>query len=60
MVKADHQHNLKDLDEMVRLIEEVQLDARKHAHYVISLQSLRKLEQIEKLSRTVRGRMRRD
>ena len=59
ILKADHEKNLKDLEKMAKLVEAVQLDARKNAHYVLSLESVRNLEQIEKLSRAIRGRMKR-
>jgi hypothetical protein len=51
---------LKDLEKMARLVEAVQADARRNAHYVLPVQSLRNLEQIEKLSKANRGRMKRD
>lgn len=57
ILKANHKRNLKDLEQIARLVEQVQGDAQKNAHYVISLQSLKNLEQIEKLSRAIRGRM---
>ncbi len=44
---------------MARLIEEVQTDARKDAHYVVSVRNIKKLDQIEKLSRAIRERMKR-
>ncbi len=59
MLKADREKNLKDLEKMAKLLEEVQADTRKLPHDVISLQSLRNLEQIERLSRTIRGRIKR-
>jgi len=59
ILKADHQHNLRDLEQMARLIEEVQTDARKDAHYVVSVRNIKKLDQIEKLSRAIRERMKR-
>lgn len=57
ILKANHERNLKDLEKMARLVEQVQADARKDSHNVISLQSLRNLEQIEKLSKGIRERM---
>jgi cell division septation protein DedD len=42
---------------MAQLVEEVQADTKKNGQYVISLQSLKNLEQIEKLSRAIRQRM---
>ena len=59
ILKADYQKNLKDLEQMATLVAEVQSDVRKHAHHVVSLQSVKDLEQIEKLSKTIRGRMKR-
>ena len=59
MLKADHEKNLKDLEKMAKLVEEVQADTRKNSRDVISMRSIRNLEQIEKLSRTIRGRMKR-
>lgn len=59
LLKSDHERNLKDLEQMARLVEEVQAGARKNTRHVISLQNLKKLEQIEKLSKSIRGRMRR-
>jgi hypothetical protein len=59
LLKADHEKNLRDLERMARLVEEVQAEARKNTHQVISLQSAKKLEQIEKLSKSIRGRMKR-
>lgn len=60
ILKADHDQTMKDLEKMARLVEAVQADERKNAHYAISLQSIRNLEQIEKLSKAIRGRMKRD
>lgn len=59
ILKADHEKNLKELEKMARLVEEVQAEARRNAHYIISLQSIKNLEQIEKLSKAIRDRMKR-
>lgn len=59
ILKAEREKNLKDLEAMARLVEEVRAVTRKNEYYVISLESIRKLEQIEKLSRVVRNRMKR-
>jgi hypothetical protein len=59
ILKADYEKNLKDLGQMARLVAEVQGDLRKHAHHVVSLQSVKDLEQIEKLSKSIRARMKR-
>lgn len=57
LLKSNHDKNLKDLERMARLVGEVQLDERKNAEYAVSVQSLKRLEQIEKLSKAIRDRM---
>ncbi len=58
LLKSNHEKNLKDLEKMAMLVEEVQSDERKNEGSVVSLQSLKKLERIEKLSKAIRERMR--
>lgn len=50
--------NLEDLHTMQRLLWEVRTEVAKNSPYVIPLQSIKKLEQIEKMSKTIRSRMR--
>ena len=59
MLKARHEKNMKDLEKIARLVEDVQTDTRKNSRYIVSLQSLKDLEQIEKLSKRIRERMKR-
>jgi hypothetical protein len=59
ILKADHQANLKDLESMQRAISSVLEDLKKNDRHVLSIQSLRQLEEIEKTARRVRGRMQR-
>jgi hypothetical protein len=59
ILKGRHEKNMKDLERLARLVEEVQADERKNSQYVLSVQSLKNLEQIEKLSRSIRQRMKR-
>jgi hypothetical protein len=59
MLKADHEANLRDMEKMARLVADVQENERRNAHYAISLESVRNLEQIEKLSKSIRARMKR-
>jgi hypothetical protein len=51
LLKADHAQNWKDLEKMARLAEAVQAGARRNAHYVLPVQSLRNLQQIQKLGK---------
>ncbi|MCC7153338.1 MAG: hypothetical protein IT161_02115 [Bryobacterales bacterium] len=59
IVKADFEQNMKDIKQMQKLLEEVRAEMEKNDRYVLSMANLKKLEEIEKLSRQVRGRMRR-
>jgi hypothetical protein len=57
ILKTRHEKNIKDLERLARLVEEVQADERKNSQYVLSVQSVRNLAQIEKLSRAIRERI---
>jgi len=59
ILKADYDENLKDLDKIRKLNDAVEADLRKNDRHVLSLKALKELEEIEKLSRKIRGRMRR-
>jgi hypothetical protein len=59
ILKADHEANVKDLESMQKMITAVLDDLKKNDRHVLSVQSLRQLEEIEKSARRVRGRMKR-
>jgi hypothetical protein len=59
VLKADYDENLKELEKMRKLVEMVEADLRKNDRHVLSLKALKDLDEIEKLSRRIRGRMRR-
>lgn len=59
ILKADHEASLKDADEMRKLIEEVKIEMEKNDRHVLSVSTLKKLENIEKISKRIRGRMKR-
>lgn len=59
ILKADHKSNLKDLEQMRKLLDDVEADVKKSEGRVLSMKALKDLEEIEKLSRRVRGRMKR-
>ena len=44
---------------MRRLLEDIKIDMEKHDHHALSVGTLKKLEDIEKLSKKIRGRMKR-
>jgi hypothetical protein len=59
MLKEDHKRNMADLQKMKDLIGEVEKELEKNDRHVLSMDNLRKLEELEKTSRRVRERMRR-
>ena len=59
ILKADYKANLADLLQMQKLIDEVKTELEKNDRHVLSLSNMKKLEELETLSRKIRGRMRR-
>jgi hypothetical protein len=57
MLKLDHKKNLEDAAALVKLSEEVSEDLEKDDRYVVSLKTLKKLDEIEKLTKAIRGRL---
>ncbi|MBM3786426.1 MAG: hypothetical protein FJW30_18870 [Acidobacteria bacterium] len=59
ILKADHEASLKDVEQIRKLIEEVKIDMEKNDRHVLSISTLKKLDEIERLTKRVRGRMKR-
>jgi hypothetical protein len=59
ILKADHEASLRDAEQMRKLIDEVKMDMEKNDRHVLSLGTLKKLDEIEKLSKRIRTRMKR-
>jgi hypothetical protein len=59
ILKEDHRRNLEDAAGLMRLSEEVKADLEKSDRYIVSVDTLKKLDQIEKLSRSIRSRLKR-
>jgi hypothetical protein len=57
ILKMEHKKNLEDAASMVKLAEEVSEDLEKNDRYVVSLKTLKQLDEIEKLAKAVRGRL---
>jgi hypothetical protein len=58
ILKADYQQNLKDARELVDLSKSFELDLEKSDRFVLSLDLLKKLDEMEKITKRIRGRMR--
>ena len=59
ILKADHEKSLKDVAELVKLSEELQIELEKNERYVLSVASLKKVENIEKLAKRIKSRLKR-
>jgi hypothetical protein len=57
ILKLEHKKNLEDAATMAKLAEEVSEDLEKNDRYVMSLKTLKQLDEIEKLAKAVRGRL---
>ncbi len=59
MVKEDYKKNREDAAQLVRLSQEVQEDLDKGDAYVVSVKTLKKLDDIDRLAKGMRGRLKR-
>ena len=59
ILKADYEQNVRDSAELSQLASSFQLELEKSDRFVLSLPLLKKLDDIEKLTKKIRGRMRR-
>jgi hypothetical protein len=60
ILKADHEQNLKDVARIEELAEELKQELEKNDRFVVSMSSLKKTDEIEKLVKKVRSRLRRN
>ena len=60
IIRADYEHNLRDAAELARLSEEIKDDLEKGDRYLVSTKTLKKLEEVDKLSKDIRQRLRRN
>jgi len=59
IIRVDYQRNLRDAGELARLSEEIKDDLEKGDRYLVSTKTLKKLDDVEKLSKDIRQRLRR-
>ena len=57
ILKAEHQQNLKDAAELADLAEQLKIDLEKNDRYVLSMATLKKTDDIEKLAKRIRARL---
>ena len=58
ILKAQHQQNLKDAAELAELAEQLKIDLEKSDRYVLSMATLKKTDDIEKLAKPISARLR--
>jgi|SRR5579862_4932810 len=59
IVKDDYKRNLEDAAELAKLAEELKSDLNNSDKYIISVKQIKKTEDIEKLARNIRNRLKR-
>jgi len=59
ILKADHKKSLSDLAKLIELAGELQAEMEKNDYIVLSVSSLKKAEEIEKLAKRIRKRLKR-
>lgn len=59
ILKSDREKSIEDAAQMMKLSEELKAELEKNDKSVLSVSALRKAEEIEKLAKRIRGRLRR-
>lgn len=59
IVKADYKRNVQDAAELSQLARELNDDLEKSGSNTVSVKTIKKLDDIEKLARNIRGRLKR-
>ena len=59
ILKEDHKKSLEDAATLMKLSEELRMELEKNDKNVLSLAAIKKTEEIEKLAKRIRGRMKR-
>ena len=57
ILKADHQKNLEDAGKLAKLSDELRSALEKSDQNVLSIELLKQTEEIEKIARRIRSRM---
>ena len=58
ILKAEREQNIKDTAQIVDLAKDLQQELEKNESYVLSMTSLKKTDEIEKLAKRIRSRLR--
>jgi hypothetical protein len=58
ILKAEHVQNLKDASDLADLAQQLKLDLEKNDRFVLSMATIKKTDDIEKLAKRIRSRLR--
>jgi hypothetical protein len=58
ILKSEHEASLKDAAELADLAEQLKIDLEKNDRYVVSMGTIKKTDDIEKLAKRIRSRLR--
>jgi hypothetical protein len=58
ILKAEYAQNLKDAADLMDLAQQLKLDLEKNDRYVVSMATIKKTDDIEKLAKRIRARLR--
>jgi len=59
ILKADHERSVKDAAQLIDLAESLKAELEKDDTHVLSISSLKKTEEIEKIAKRIRARLKR-
>ena len=59
ILKADHEKSVKDAAQLIELAESLKAELEKDDTHVLSISSLKKTEEIEKIAKRIRSRLKR-
>ncbi len=57
IAKQNHEQALKDTNDLISVAEQLRDELKKAGNYVVPISSVKKTEEIEKLARRIRGRL---
>lgn len=59
LLKSDHRKSLEDADQLIKLGEELKIEIEKNDRHILSVKAYKMTEEIEKIAKRIRGRMKR-
>ncbi len=59
IIKDDYEKSLKDAGQLIELAEQLKIDLEKNERHVVSVGTIRKTEEIEKIAKRIRSRLKR-